>query len=37
MLDFVAAERRETSRLACQVHITAQHNGLRIHLPARQI
>jgi 2Fe-2S ferredoxin len=37
MLDFVAAERRETSRLACQVRITAQHNGLRIDIPARQI
>jgi ferredoxin, 2Fe-2S len=37
MLDFVAAERRKTSRLACQVRLTAQHHGLRIELPSRQI
>ena len=37
MLDFVADERRPTSRLACQIKVTAQLDGLRVQIPARQI
>ena len=37
MLDFVAAERRPTSRLACQVKVTAAMEGLRVEVPGRQI
>jgi ferredoxin, 2Fe-2S len=37
MLDFVADERRATSRLACQIRITPELEGLRVHVPARQI
>lgn len=37
MLDFVADERRPNSRLACQVKLTAQLEGLKVQIPARQI
>lgn len=37
MLGFVAAERQVTSRLACQVQLTAELDGLRVQVPARQI
>ena len=36
MLDFVAAERRPNSRLACQIRATAALDGLRVELPATQ-
>jgi len=36
MLDFVATERVAGSRLACQVKLQAQHQGLRLTLPDRQ-
>ena len=36
MLDFVAAERRPSSRLACQIKATAALDGLRVELPATQ-
>jgi ferredoxin, 2Fe-2S len=35
MLDF-AAETKPNSRLACQVHITAEHEGLTVRMPAGQ-
>lgn len=37
MLDFVADERKPNSRLACQVKIVAELDGLRVQMPARQI
>ncbi len=36
MLDFVAAERRPNSRLACQIRATAALDGLVVHLPDTQ-
>ena len=36
MLDFVAAGRGPTSRLACQLNITPALHGLRVSLPATQ-
>jgi len=36
MLDFVATERLPGSRLACQIKLQAQHQGLRLTLPERQ-
>lgn len=36
MLENVAAERRPTSRLACQIKATARLQGLIVHLPATQ-
>jgi ferredoxin, 2Fe-2S len=36
MLDYVAAERRPNSRLACQVRLTAELDGLVVNLPDRQ-
>lgn len=36
MLDGVAAERRETSRLACQVVIADDLNGMIVEVPDRQ-
>jgi ferredoxin, 2Fe-2S len=36
MLDFVAAERRAGSRLSCQVALTAELQGLVVHVPERQ-
>lgn len=37
MLDCVADERRPGSRLACQVRLQDNLNGLRVEVPARQI
>lgn len=37
MLDMVVAERRPTSRLACQLKATAALEGLVIHLPDAQL
>lgn len=36
MLDLTATERRPTSRLACQIRLTAQMQGLRVEVPERQ-
>jgi ferredoxin, 2Fe-2S len=36
MLEMTAAERRATSRLSCQILLTAQLDGLEIELPDRQ-
>ena len=36
MLDFVAAERKPTSRLCCQIQVTEALDGLRIHIPENQ-
>ncbi|VWC76433.1 (2Fe-2S) ferredoxin [Burkholderia lata] len=36
MLETVAAERRENSRLACQVAITAELSGMVVELPTTQ-
>lgn len=36
MLEFTATERLPTSRLACQIKLTAQHNGMTFHMPERQ-
>lgn len=33
MLDFTEAERQETSRLSCQLALTADHDGLKVTLP----
>ena len=37
MLEFVAAERRPNSRLACQIPLSGAVDGLRIEIPDRQI
>jgi 2Fe-2S ferredoxin len=36
MLDF-AYTPRENSRLSCQLHVTAEMDGLKVHMPERQI
>lgn len=36
MLDFIAAERRPTSRLACQLPMTSAMDGIVVHVPGRQ-
>jgi 2Fe-2S ferredoxin len=37
MLEFAASEARETSRLSCQIILSAELDGLVIHLPESQI
>ncbi|WP_413204638.1 2Fe-2S iron-sulfur cluster-binding protein [Rhodospirillum sp. A1_3_36] len=37
MLEFAASEARETSRLSCQITISADLDGLVVHLPEAQI
>lgn len=37
MLDNIAVDRAPNSRLACQVQIRAELNGLAVRLPSRQI
>ena len=37
MLDFTAAERRESSRLSCQIIMSAELDGLVVHLPDSQV
>lgn len=37
MLDCVASELRETSRLSCQIRMTPDLEGLVIHLPESQL
>ena len=37
LLEGVAAERRPTSRLSCQIRLTAELDGLILHLPERQV
>lgn len=36
MIEF-APERQETSRLSCQIVLTAQHDGLVVEIPANQV
>ena len=36
MLEFTATPQLSTSRLACQIKLTRQHIGIKIHLPERQ-
>jgi 2Fe-2S ferredoxin len=36
MLESAAAERRETSRLSCQIKTSAELDGLTLHMPDRQ-
>jgi 2Fe-2S ferredoxin len=37
LLEVVAAERRPTSRLSCQIAMSAELDGLTVRLPATQI
>jgi ferredoxin, 2Fe-2S len=37
LLDGAAAERKPNSRLSCQIKLTAEINGLVLHLPERQV
>ncbi|MET9501963.1 2Fe-2S iron-sulfur cluster-binding protein [Streptomyces sp. NPDC006622] len=37
MLDFTAAERRPTSRLSCQIHLSDALDGLVVHVPEEQV
>lgn len=36
MLDAVASERKPSSRLSCQITVTAELDGLVVHVPERQ-
>jgi 2Fe-2S ferredoxin len=36
MLEGVAAERRPTSRLSCQIKVTPELDGMRVYLPETQ-
>jgi 2Fe-2S ferredoxin len=36
MLEVVAAERRPTSRLSCQLTVTAELDGLTVRVPETQ-
>lgn len=36
MLDLVAAERKTTSRLCCQIHLSDQTDSLILHIPETQ-
>jgi len=37
LLDGAAAERRENSRLSCQIRMTPELDGLTVRLPERQV
>jgi 2Fe-2S ferredoxin len=37
MLEGTSSERLETSRLSCQLVLTAELDGLTVHLPPTQI
>lgn len=37
LLDFVAAERKTTSRLSCQINLVAELDGIEVTLPDRQV
>jgi 2Fe-2S ferredoxin len=37
LLEGTAAERRENSRLSCQIKVTPALDGLVVHLPERQV
>lgn len=37
MLESAAAERKPTSRLSCQIVLSAETDGLVVHLPEKQI
>jgi 2Fe-2S ferredoxin len=36
LLDLGVADRRETSRLSCQIAVTDELDGLTVHIPAEQ-
>ena len=36
LLDLGVADRRETSRLSCQIAVTEELDGLTVHVPAEQ-
>jgi 2Fe-2S ferredoxin len=36
MLDYTAADREEGSRLSCQLHVTAELDGMTVRIPADQ-
>ena len=36
LLDGVASDRKPTSRLSCQIELTAEMDGLVVHMPATQ-
>lgn len=36
MLEDAAAEVRSTSRLSCQIKLTAEMDGIKVHIPERQ-
>ena len=36
LLEGVAAERKPTSRLSCQIDVTAALDGITVHMPDRQ-
>ena len=37
LLDFVAAERKTTSRLSCQIKLVARIDGIEVYVPDRQL
>jgi 2Fe-2S ferredoxin len=37
LLEGTAAERRENSRLSCQIKVGPELDGLRVQLPERQV
>jgi 2Fe-2S ferredoxin len=37
MLEFTASERKPSSRLSCQLVVTAEMDGLVVHLPETQV
>lgn len=37
MLDFASCEVKPSSRLTCQIHMTAELDGLVLHLPESQV
>lgn len=37
LLDFVAAERKTTSRLSCQIKLVARIDGIEVEVPDRQL
>lgn len=37
LLDFVAGDRKTTSRLSCQIKLVAQLDGIEVTIPERQV